>query len=50
MSIEYQNKTDVVKLVENKPLKVDESCRDTEVHVFKQCCQNVTLKRLQGKG
>ena len=48
MSIENQNETDVVKLVENKPLKLEESC--SEVPLFIKCCQNITLKRFKGKG
>ena len=50
MSIEDYNKTDVVSLVKNKPLKLDESFRDSEVPMFIKSCKNITLKRFQGKG
>ena len=51
MSVEdYQNKTDVEKLVKNQQLKVVESCRDSETSMFIKYCQNVTIKRFQNKG
>ena len=46
----HQNKADVVNLIEYQPLKLDESCRDSEIPMFVICCQNVILKRFQGKG
>ena len=51
MSIEnHQNKTEVLKIVENKQLKLDGSFRDSEIIMFIKSCKNITLKRFQGKG
>ena len=47
---DHQNETDFVKMVENKPLMLDELCRDSETPMFVKCCQKITLKRFQGKG
>ena len=46
----HQSETDVVCLVKNKLIKLDESFRDSETPMFIKYCQNVTLKRFQGKG
>ena len=50
MSIENQNETDVVKLVEHQALKFDESCKESEIPMFVKFCKNITLNRFQGKG
>ena len=49
-NVDHQNETDFVKLVENKPLMLDELCRDSETPMFVKSCQKVTLKRFQGNG
>ena len=48
--MENRNETDVVKLVELQPLKLDESCKELEIPLFVKFCKNITLRRFKSKG
>ena len=48
--MENQTENDIVKLVEHQALKLNESCKESEIPMFVKFCKNITLNRFQSKG